>query len=185
MSKNGKAMVADAQFTNEQQHGVSKPQIYTPGSRRTTRSTTSSSTTATRSTRAHTRHVRAPKVYLQQTKSKKKKNQKNNVRDESVYDWRHTTTVPRFVQDDHLSTDESVYDWRHTTTVPTVTIRPRRPPINRRICLRLAAYKYTDSHDSSKTITYHLTNMSTTGGIQLQSRQSRFVHGGRLYAVRI
>ena len=142
MSKNGKTMVADAQFTNEPQHGVSKPQIYTPGSRRTTRSTTSSSTTATRSTRAHTRHVRAPTVNLQQTKSKKKE-PKNNVRDEYVYDWRHTTTVPRFVQDDHLSLDESVYEWRRTTTVPTVTIRPRRPPITRRICLRLAAYNYS------------------------------------------
>jgi hypothetical protein len=50
--------------------------------------------------------------------NQKKKEPKNNVRDESVYDWRHTTTVPRFVQDDHLSLDEYAYDWRHTTTVP-------------------------------------------------------------------
>ena len=132
MSKNGKAMVADAQFTNEQQHGVSKPQIYTPGSRRTTRSTTSSSTTATRSTRAPTRHVRAPKVNLQQTKSKKKRTKK-------------ITSVT------NMSTTGGIQ---------------------------------LQSHASSKTTTYHLTNMSTTGGIQLY-RQSRFVHGGRLYAVRI
>ena len=96
-------------------------------------------------------------VHQQSTFNKqnqKKKEPKNNVRDEYVYDWRHTTTVPRFVQDDHLSTDEYVYDWR--------------------------AYNYCpDSHDSSKTTTYHMTNMSTTGGIQLY-RQSRFVQDDHL-----